>query len=165
MDTLQVITAKGSGQGSGQAFGYHTGGHDQSSFSLVAVGSAACVCDLGSSGSLCTTDGTGCAKFKQNCFSEEQGGDLLAQHNPTCNSEHYSGGLRCGGHKRILLDVAQAEESLQRDVLRYHMKIRVWFKELAVDPSTGAASHVNLERFYWQTEANAGEYDVPPAFA
>jgi len=160
-DTLEVITAVGSGQ----ALGYHLRGHDQTAFSLVAMGSATCVCDLGSSGSLCMTDGTGCQKFQQNCFSEEQGGDLLAQQNPTCNSEHYSGGLRCCSHKRIVLDVAQAEESLQRDVLRYHMKIRVWFKELTVDPSTRAPSHVNLERIYYQTEANAGEYDVPPAFA
>lgn len=36
------------------------------------------------------------------------------------------------------------------------------------DPSgretTTPASHVDIVRLYWQSEANAGEYDVPPAF-
>ena len=31
-----------------------------------------------------------------------------------------------------------------------------------LDP--GHASHLNLPRYYYQTEATAGEYDVPPAF-
>ena len=33
--------------------------------------------------------------------------DLLAQRNPTCNSRQYAGGLRCCGHKRIMLDADQ----------------------------------------------------------
>jgi len=45
------------------------------------------------------------------------------------------------------------------------MKFRFWFQEYK--PATGsvAASHSNLPRIYYQTEAHAGEYDIPPAFA
>jgi hypothetical protein len=34
----------------------------------------------------------------------------------------------------------------------------------AGDSETGVASHLDLPRIYFQTEANAGEYDIPPAF-
>jgi hypothetical protein len=46
-------------------------------------------------------------------------------------------------------------------LLRYHMKFRFWFQEY----NASTPSHYNLPRIYQQTEANAGEYDVPPAFA
>merc|ERR1719197_495321 len=56
------------------------------------------------------------------------------------------------------------------------MKFRFWFQEYkpsgsAVVPkgttksNTTTASHYDLPRIYYQTEANAGEYDIPPAFA
>ena len=41
----------------------------------------------------------------------------------------------------------------------YYLKFRFWFKDY--DPNT----IVNLPRLYWQTEATAGEYDVPPCDA
>jgi hypothetical protein len=63
-----------------------------------------------------------------------------------------------------MLDADQAEESKKRDLLRYHMKIRVWFQEYVPASNGGQPSHYNLDRIYYQTEANAGEYDVPPAF-
>merc|ERR1712048_314271 len=147
-DTMHLITAVGKSQ----AFGYHDH-HGPSQISLAAVGSAMCVCDAGSSGKLCQTNGTHCAEFTQNCFSEAKGGDLLEQRNPTCNSRQYSGGLKCCGHRRIMLDVDQAEESRQRALLRYHMKIRIWYQELTKDAS-GTPSHYNLDRIYYQTEAN-----------
>ena len=40
---------------------------------------------------------------------------VQAQKNPTCNSEHYSGGLSCCGHKRIMLD---ADQPVPDDLLR-----------------------------------------------
>jgi len=64
-----------------------------------------------------------------------------------------------------MLDLEQQEESRKREVLHYHMKVRIWFQELTKDSATGENSHANLDRIYYQTEANAGEYDVPPAFA
>ena len=51
-------------------------------------------------------------------------------------------------------------------------RFRFWFQEYKPDGppvSKGVAaltnaSHVDLPRIYFQTEANAGEYDIPPAF-
>ena len=49
--------------------------------------------------------------------------------------------------------------------LNYHMKWRFWFQDYTPAPSpTVQASHANLNRIYFQTEASAGEYDIPPAF-
>lgn len=63
----------------------------------------------------------------------------------------------------MMLDVDQAEISRQSGQLKYHMKFRMWFKELTVD--NGKPSHYNLDRIYYTTEQRAGEYDIPPAFA
>ncbi|CAD7924459.1 unnamed protein product [Amoebophrya sp. A25] len=144
-------------------------------------------------------------------------GDLVSQHNPTCSSLHYVGGLQCCRHRDILLDHEQSEEHVdansalhsrahkhqERQLLRYRLQFRFWYQEYKqqkvdatnkpqkhistpdadhsqaatiVDsqfqsplPSSAVsskffASHLNLERLYFQTEAAAGEYDVPPAF-
>ena len=132
-------------------------------------GAPTCVCDAGVTGSMCHTNGTGCDSFTKNC--NNQTGGLLQQRNPTCDSAHYSGGLHCCGNGRILLD---ADQDPGPDLLRYHMKFRFWYQEYVAANATvpapaqqtagGTASHNNLPRLYWQTEANAGEYDIPPAF-
>jgi len=154
-DTMNVITAIGKTP----VYGYHDR-HGPAEISLTSVGSATCICDLGRSGKLCETGGVKCQAFKKNCVNP---GPLVEQKNPTCNSLQYSGGLNCCQHGRILLDQKQAEDSLKRDVLRYHVKLRFWFQEYKVD-SAGKASHVDLPRIYYQTEAHATEYDIPPAF-
>lgn len=76
-----------------------------------------------------------------------------------------------------MLDEEQQNISLAHDLLRYHMKWRFWFQEYkpAASAATAAAaaattagaqpSHYGLDRIYFQTEAHAGEYDIPPAFA
>jgi len=67
-----------------------------------------------------------------------------------------------------------ADQVVRPELLRYHMKFRIWFQEYvpegAMNPPKGTtsnstASHFDLPRIYFTTEANAGEYDVPPAFA
>ena len=68
-----------------------------------------------------------------------------------------------------------ADQEIRPELLRYHMKFRFWFQEYHMkfkdipagkaDRSYGKASHANLPRIYYQTEAHAGEYDIPPAFA
>jgi len=125
---------------------------------------ATCLCDKGALAQLCEGDGTGCGSFVKTCVPAPQG-SLLQQKNPTCNSGQYSGGLRCCHHDRIMLDEAQANISLAHETLRYHMKWRFWFQEYkpAATPG-GQPSHYNLARIYFQTEASAGEYDIPPAF-
>jgi len=154
-DTIRCITAVGKSP----VFGYHDR-HGPAEISLTVVGTPSCVCDLGASGKLCETGGSKCQEFTRGCVKP---GPLSAQRNPTCSSMTYAGGLNCCGHRRILLDTAQADESLKREVLRYHVKIRFWYQEYRHDLA-GQPSHVDLTRFYYQTEAWAGEYDVPPAF-
>lgn len=44
-------------------------------------------------------------------------------------------------------------------------RFRFWFQEYKPAVNGSAPSHYDLPRIYQQTEANAGEYDIPPAFA
>jgi len=163
--------------GGSQAFDYHTA-HDTLTLSFSLPSGATCVCDSGITGQLCATNGTACSKFTKSCVARsptlgakgEDSGDLLAMRNPTCNSAQYSGGLTCCKHKRIMLDDDQREFD-NGPKLRYHMKMRFWFQEYTPANATvpnklspTKASHIDLPRIYWQTEGNAGEYDIPPAF-
>ena len=66
----------------------------------------------------------------------------------------------CCHHQNILLDEVQREPD---ELLTYHMKFRFWFQEYQPATDSKPASHQNLVRLYWQTEAWAGEYDVPKA--
>eukprot|EP01062_Namystynia_karyoxenos_P072098 TRINITY_DN67_c0_g2_i2.p1 TRINITY_DN67_c0_g2~~TRINITY_DN67_c0_g2_i2.p1 ORF type:complete len:775 (+),score=214.49 TRINITY_DN67_c0_g2_i2:95-2419(+) len=154
--TLPFITAFGSSQ----EFAFHRA-HAPAVVTLFAEEAGTCLCDVGQMGKLCGPGGVGCQQFVKDCVPAPAG-DLLAQANPTCNSRSYIGGLQCCGHKRIMLD---ADQEVRPELLRYHMKFRFWFQELTVDNATGKASHENLPRIYYQTEAHAGEYDIPPAFA
>lgn len=155
--TVHLITAVGNSQ----EFAYHRA-HGPTEISVTAVGTATCICDQGQVGQLCGPDGSGCDQFVKACNPSPQG-DLITQQNPTCNSRQYLGGLECCYHKRIMLD---ADQEVRPELLRYHIKIRFWFQEYKeVDPATSKPSHADLERVYYQTEAQAGEYDVPPAFA
>jgi len=165
VSTLNFITAVGSSP----AFAYHKA-HDAGMVTFTAVGDPTCLCDKGAQGKLCDTNGTSCGAFTKSCLTHEQGGDLFAQKNPTCDSLHYAGGLRCCSHKRILLD---EDQEVRPELLRYHMKFRFWFQEYVPSGSkvtpkgttqNTTASHFDLPRIYFQTEANAGEYDIPPAF-
>jgi len=163
--TLNYISAVGSSQ----TFAYHKI-HDALTLSFTPPVGPTCVCDVGSTGKLCNTGGQGCRSFRKNCVPHsptlgakgEQSGDLVSQDNPTCNSRQYAGGLTCCSHKRIMLDEDQV---VPDDLLRYHMKFRFWYQEYKPEvKGVSNASHVDLPRIYWQTEANAGEYDIPPAF-
>eukprot|EP00927_Polykrikos_kofoidii_P055043 TRINITY_DN49359_c0_g1_i1.p1 TRINITY_DN49359_c0_g1~~TRINITY_DN49359_c0_g1_i1.p1 ORF type:complete len:937 (-),score=98.26 TRINITY_DN49359_c0_g1_i1:92-2509(-) len=155
--TIRLITAVGNSL----SFGYHRA-HAPAVITLTSTLAPTCICDFGSFGSLCETNGQACKQFTKDC-KPAPFGDLVTQRNPTCNSKSYVGGLSCCGHKRIMLD---ADQEIRPELLRYHMKIRFWFQayERSVQ-STGQPSHWDLKRFYYQTESNAGEYDVPPAFA
>ena len=120
-------------------------------------------------GALCEAGGKNCHQFNAtprcagpwNGEPSASGGELLAMGNPTCASATYAGGLQCCGHKRILLD---ADQDPGPDLLRYHMKFRFWFQEYEPATATAKASHSDLPRYYYLTEQNAGEYDIPPAF-
>lgn len=147
---------------------------------LTAVDGATCVCNDGTKG---TINGI---PFNKNCAPEPLG-DLLQQRNPTCFVQTYAGGLSCCYHRQVLLD---ADQPVDSRTMEYAMKFRIWFQDytppstatpaasnIAADPfgtavldpiqsqmqtpvATTAASHQNLVRFYYTTEAWAGEYDV-----
>ncbi|XP_045180973.2 uncharacterized protein LOC123540207 [Mercenaria mercenaria] len=144
--------------GSTEIFAYHK---DRTAgvLSLLAKAKSTCICDIGRINQLCETNGTSCDSFIKYCVPPPAG-DLLRQKNPTCNSKQYAGGLRCCKHKRIMLD---ADQPVRPELLRYHMKYRFWFQ--AYEANEEQVSHYNLQRLHYQTEAWAGEYDVPPAFA
>jgi len=146
--------------GVSEEFAHHKA-HETSTLALVAPGQPTCVCDLGSKGQLCETGGKHCASFVKKCVAPPAG-DLLKQQNPTCNSRSYIGGLSCCTHRRILQDI---DQPIRPELLRYHVKFRFWFQEYTPKVGTTEPSHYDLPRIYYQTEANAGEYDVPPAFA
>eukprot|EP00730_Choanoeca_flexa_P014858 TRINITY_DN6649_c0_g2_i2.p1 TRINITY_DN6649_c0_g2~~TRINITY_DN6649_c0_g2_i2.p1 ORF type:complete len:719 (+),score=185.41 TRINITY_DN6649_c0_g2_i2:78-2234(+) len=114
------------------------------SLSLLAVDAPTCICDGGATGSI---NGL---KFSKNCLPEPNG-DLLQQHNPTCDIRDYQGGLHCCHHQWYLLD---ADQEIPVEPMTYYMKFRFWYQEYRPD------YHQNLIRLYYQTEAWAGEYDV-----
>jgi hypothetical protein len=159
--TINFIAAVGSSQ----VFAYHKAHYNGEMSFVSPVNVATCICDQGKEGLLCNSGGKGCGKFVKRCVAPPAG-SLLEQHNPTCNSRQYVGGLSCCHHGRIMLDEDQNPGS--GALLRYHMKWRFWFQEYKPAQSGVAGStpsHYDLPRIYYQTEANAGEYDIPPAFS
>eukprot|EP00192_Tetraselmis_astigmatica_P005277 CAMPEP_0117661422 /NCGR_PEP_ID=MMETSP0804-20121206/7529_1 /TAXON_ID=1074897 /ORGANISM="Tetraselmis astigmatica, Strain CCMP880" /LENGTH=509 /DNA_ID=CAMNT_0005468289 /DNA_START=163 /DNA_END=1692 /DNA_ORIENTATION=+ len=86
------------------------------------------------------------AEIPFNCKQE-----VAAQHNPSCSLETYKGGLRCCGHRMVLLDADQQDPP---GIDTFYVKIRVWYEEAA--PTT-----VNLFRIFWMTEDRNNEYDIP----
>jgi len=141
---LKFITAFGTTP----VFDYHgPGNHHAAVLTLMApAGVPTCLCNAGSSGSLCDTATGACDNWVKDCWPTwdgnraHQGADLLAQQNPTCNSAQYAGGLRCCGHGRVMLD---ADQDPGPDLLRYHMKFRFWFQEYKAGAETaGVYAHV-----------------------
>mmetsp|Transcript_42291 Transcript_42291/g.76666 ORF Transcript_42291/g.76666 Transcript_42291/m.76666 type:complete len:891 (-) Transcript_42291:222-2894(-) len=144
--------------GYSQEFAHHKA-HGPTLVTLTPTGGSVCLCDDGMHGALCHTGGKDCKQFDKGCVA---GADLDALHNSVCSSTSYLGGLVCCYDGALLLDTDQEPPE---DLLRYHIKYRIWFQEYSPAPSAGnRPSHYNLDRIYYQTEAWAGEYDVPPAF-
>jgi len=90
--------------------------------------------------------------------SENQRGIFFSKKNPTCWLETYSGGLDCCHHNNILLD---ADQPVDNRIDEIYLKFRFYYQPYvpAIAP-TAAPSHKLLHRFYFTTEAFAGEYDV-----
>ena len=83
---------------------------------------------------------------------------MVQEKNPTCWLDTYVGGLSCCHHKNILLDSDQ--NPWQNEIDTYRLKFRFWYEDYIPASKTRPASHNNLVRMYYQTEAWAGEYDV-----
>lgn len=146
--SIPVLAASGTSA----SYSYHgakqrTGGD----IKLSSVDVPTCICNAGVKGAI---NGI---PFKKNCVPEPKG-DLLQQKNPTCTIEAYQGGLSCCHHKNILLD---QDQNPPEELLTYHLKFRFYFQPFTPKTPTSPASHTNLLRMYYQTEAWAGEYDIP----
>ena len=122
-----------------------------STLQVAAIDSPTCICNAGIKGAI---NGV---PFGKNCLPEPRG-DLVQQKNPTCWIQTYEGGLSCCHHKNVLLDKDQVQPE---DVLSYHLKFRFYYQPYRPETRAGPATHQNLIRLYWQTEALAGEYDIP----
>ena len=144
---IPMITASGKGS----AYSYHgptnRGG---APLHLVGIDTPTCICNTGIKGSI---NGV---PFSKNCAPEPTG-DLIQQKNPTSQVDTYVGGLSCCHHQNVLLDKDQKQPN---DILTYHMKFRFYFQPYQPESDAKPASHKNLVRLYFQTEAWAGEYDV-----
>merc|ERR1712192_190718 len=146
--TIPVLAASGNGAN----FAYHgakqrTGGRIQ----LSGVNSPTCLCDTGRKGSI---NGI---PFNKHCL-DEPFGDLVQQKNPTCRIETYQGGQECCHHGTVLLDTEQKQPE---ETQTYHLKFRFYFQPYSPAIGSAPASHRNLLRMYYQTEAWSSEYDIP----
>ena len=148
-------------------------GHGASQLDFMATDTPMSVCRDGiqaTVGGKNFREGSRCAPFPTST--------LMDQGNPTCSVHTYQGGLHCCKHMQSLLDTDQ-ETPWKDQPLEYHMKFRYYFEEytparalissseeLALEDVASAqlvtmqASHQNLVRMYWMTEAYAGEYDI-----
>lgn len=145
--------------GRGPAFAYHAK-RAASTLNLKVVGANTCICNTGEKGFIHSDMNPNPQPFHKSCRAEPAG-DLLAKKNPTCTLQQYSGGLSCCKSHNILLDKHQ--NPWPDNILSYFMKYRFWFEDFVPATSTTPASHQNLVRFFKETEADAGEYDVVKA--
>ncbi|KAG7355191.1 stress up-regulated Nod 19 domain containing protein [Nitzschia inconspicua] len=148
MNEMKMITATGCSL----KFAQHCS-HQSNTVSFLPIDVTKKVCRAGVRG---TIDG---APFNKHCqpFPKSV---LLDEKNPTCFIETYRGGLSCCRHDHFLLDKDQ-EIPWNDQFLEYRLKYRFYFEEYQEKVENQPASHQNLVRLYWTTEAGAGEYDVP----
>jgi hypothetical protein len=146
-------------RGKAPNFSYHKA-RAASTLALKVVGADTCICNTGEQAFIETDMNPYPQPFHKNCAAEPAG-DLLAKKNPTCTLEAYRGGLSCCKSHNILLDKGQ--NPWPDNKLTYFMKYRFWFQDFVPATPTKPASHANLVRFFKETEADAGEYDVVKA--
>jgi len=124
-----------------------------STITFTALDTATCICNNGFHAYVNNL------QFGRYCAPEPTG-DLVQQKNPTCWIQTYSGGLYCCHHKAILLDEDQPVDTRVDEV---YLKFRFYYQDYQPPtPSNPKPSHLNLKRFYFMTEAYAGEYDIIP---
>lgn len=113
-----------------------------------------CICNY-TTVSLCDKDGLECVNVTSGCGpSAPNEQSLLSSF--AGNPQAYLGGMRCCGHRRVLLD---EDQQAPANPLRYHLKFRFWFQDYK--ESGNEMSHHNLQRI---AQPMVAEYNVPPAF-
>lgn len=139
-DELKMIVATGCSI----EFAQHCS-HQSNKISFLPINEKKSVCRAGIQGSI---DGN---PFKKHCepFPKSV---LLDEENPTCFIQSYRGGLSCCRHNHFLLDKDQ-DIPWSDQYLEYHLKYRFYFEEFREQTATQPASHKQLVRLYWMTEA------------
>lgn len=127
---------------------------------LSLQGAPTCICNTGIQGYIASDMNPQKAPFHKNCLPEPYA-DLQQLRNPTCTIEQYAGGLKCCTSGNILLDKDQ--NPWPENILTYYMKWRFWYQDYTPATNATPASHENMVRFFRQTEAQAGEYDIVQA--
>ena len=94
--------------------------------------------------------------FSRNCAPWPTG-ELLSQHNPTCDIRTYQGGLRCCPHEGFLLDHDQA---VPDDVLEYRFKVKRFYFQ-----PHDARKHEPVWRWGFSGSPGSDEYDIPKCAA
>jgi hypothetical protein len=140
MDELKLIMAKGCSM----EFAQHCS-HQSTTVTFLPVDNKKTVCRAGIHGTI------GGNPFKKHCepFPKSV---LLDQKNPTCFIETYRGGQSCCRHNHSLLDKDQ-DIPWDDQVLEYRLKFRFYFEGFKEKVNDQSASHKNLVRLYWMTEA------------
>jgi len=114
------------------------------------VGQPTCICNNGLHGWINGLN------FNKNCLDEPYG-DLVEQKNPSCWIQTFAGGQFCCHHQNILLD---ADQPVDQRVDTTYLKFRFYYQDYTPATPTAPVSHLNLYRFYYQTEAWSTEYDI-----
>ena len=83
--------------------------------------------------------------------------DLIPTRNARCDLTTYAGGLSCCHHKWLLTDREQRARIKDDDLLKFRMKVRIWWQHYRPATATTKASHQQLYRMY---HSIAGEYDT-----
>jgi hypothetical protein len=119
--------------------------------SLSIIGEPTCVCNDGLHGWINDIG------FHKTCASEPTG-DLVQQKNPSCWIQTFVGGQACCHHQYMLLD---ADQPVDNRVDVTFLKFRFYYQPYQpASPTNPKPSHLNLHRFYFQTEAYSSEYDI-----
>lgn len=120
-------------------------GHQSSLATFLPINAKKQICRIGIQGSI---DGN---PFHNRCEPYPKS-VLLDQNNPTCHIETYEGGQSCCRHQHSLLDKDQ-DIPWGSQFLEYRLKFRFYFEDYQEASYRKKASHRNLVRLYWQTEA------------
>ena len=138
-------------------------GHGPATLTFLPTKTPSQICQAGVQGTVGGDD------FDNNRCLPFPGSTLSTQKNPTCAVQTYTGGLSCCRDGTSLLDNEQ-EQPWPDQILEYRLKFRFYYQDFdngheqvggSQDDQLRTPSHKSLIRLYHQTEAWAGEYDIP----
>lgn len=157
---LKMITAVGSGP----KFAYHKA-RTGAQIMLLPSNSQACVCKPKVSNYMSYMnkssrefEGYPCQDRPRSDMASHGDGTGRNVQNAACSGETYHGGLVCCQHTWFLTDLEQ-DGSIPEEVDTYFMKWRYYFQEYRPANLTLAASHQNLENWWFLIDEAINDYE------